>query len=325
MIFDSLLALFREARRTAPRVYPDPGFREYIHRLKYITRTLTLAKLSIPWLSTLGRPGIDTIVRNHGRIHAKLQWPYLSKKFTGSQKLDFLTHHYQFLEESFPFPTIEQIASRDGYTLCNVDLQETGILSLQLRYSSFEKEGDLSITLVDLQTREHICSVTFSVTRWTPENRELLIGGIQGHRFANEKARTIEITRGMFGLRPKALLVFAVQQFAQRWTIQRIRAVSNDLHIYRSLRKRREIAADYDLFWSECGGQKDASGMFDLPLSPVLKNIAELKPNKRSVYRKRYAMFDQLAEEISHMALPAKTRKAAETDPAPLQSAALNL
>ncbi|MEK0446027.1 MAG: hypothetical protein RLZZ399_1348 [Verrucomicrobiota bacterium] len=284
-----------------------------------------LAKLSMPWLSTLARPGLAPIVRNHGRVYAKLQWPYLSKKFTGAEKLAFLKYHYQFLEESFPSPLIERIASQDGHTLCRMDLQETGVLSLQLRYSPFEKEGDLSITLVDCLTREHIGSITFSVTHWTPESRELLIGGIQGHRFANEKARTIEITRAMFGLRPKALLVFAIQQFAKRWKIERIRAVSNELHIYRSLRKRREIAADYDLFWSECGGHPEASGLFALPLSPQLKNIAELKPNKRTVYRKRYAMFDQLAEEISRMAVIPEQQKTTGTDTTIDHFAASNL
>ncbi|MEY5026308.1 MAG: hypothetical protein RLZZ244_1836, partial [Verrucomicrobiota bacterium] len=89
-------------------------------------------------------------------------------------------------------------------------------------------------------------------------------------------------------------------QLASHWNLHSIRAVSNDRHIYRSLRKRREIQSDYDGFWTENGGSLDSDGNFLLPIVPEKKVIADLKPNKRTVYRKRYAWMESLSAEIRH-------------------------
>jgi len=108
----------------------------------------------------------------------------------------------------------------------------------------------------------------------------------------------IAITRAMYGLRPKALLVFVLQQLAACWGIARLRAVSDDTHIYRHPHKIRDLAASYDELWTESGGTLAGDGMFDLPATFVPRDISTLKPNKRQMYRRRYVLMAEIAEQI---------------------------
>ena len=280
-------------------VYAQNTAKDKIQRIKYILRSLIFGNQSTEWFAFLKNPKLEPILSRYPRVYSKLQRPYLNHTFNSHQKLEFLKNHYRFVTENFSDAMITSICKEIGWKFGRLHLEELGEFTLSLRTGCFEKEGDFTLTLIDETRREAINSITFTVTHWSADRRELLIGGLQGHHFTDEKARTIEITRGMYGLRPKALMVFAVQQFALLWNITCIRAISNEMHIYRSLQKRRTVHADYDAFWIECAGEKDSQGSFILPIVPPLKNIAELKANKRTVYRKRYAMLAKLADEIN--------------------------
>ena len=290
--------VWRELRRTASLVYPDRGFREDIHRLKYRIRGLLLFAATEEWLSVLNLPELRELAQRHPRIFSRLQWPYLTYKLGLAEKLHALRQHYHFVLEKLPKPIVEAFSQNKPWPLATIPLPEGETLGLALRFGLYEKEGELSLSLRSESTGEWICSLSFTVTFWNTQNREILIAGIQGHDFNDEKARTITITRGMRGMRPKALILFALQQLALEWNITAIRAVGNELHIYRSLRKRREIQSDYDLFWSESGGFLGRDELFTLPLVPLVRDINELKANKRSMYRQRYALLDSLAPEI---------------------------
>ena len=105
----------------------------------------------------------------------------------------------------------------------------------------------------------------------------------------------------MHGLRPKGLLLFTVQQLAAIWGIEKIRAVSNELNVFRDFRlSKKKVVADYDEFWIESGGQLDADNLFTMPSRFAPRPITEIKPNKRALYKKRYAMLDELVVTISN-------------------------
>ena len=101
--------------------------------------------------------------------------------------------------------------------------------------------------------------------------REIFIGGLKGNKKACDKEVVIALTRAMHGLRPKALLVFALQILAGVWGVTRLRAVSDsDAHL-QALAETKTVAASYDEWWVESGGQLAEDGIFDLP--------TESKPN----------------------------------------------
>ena len=99
-------------------------------------------------------------------------------------------------------------------------------------------------------------------------------------------------------MRPKALLVFTVQQLAACRGITRMRAVGDETHIYRHSHTRKILATSCDEFWIESGGTLSADGMFDLPIAFSPRDISTIKVNKRQMYRRRYAMLAGFADQI---------------------------
>ena len=189
-------------------------------------------------------------------------------------------------------------ASPAGLPLATIDLAEVGQFGLMLDYGWHEKEGDLTLSLQDNRSGELLFTLSFSISNFEAGHQEIFIGGLQGNKSANDKDRIIDFTRGLHGLRPKALIMFTLQQLAMNWKITHLRAISDDTHIYRHAHKRKDLLVRYDEFWSECGGTLAPDGMFDLPVTPVEREISTLKANKRQMYRRRYVMLAEIADQI---------------------------
>jgi uncharacterized protein VirK/YbjX len=154
----------------------------------------------------------------------------------------------------------------------------------------------MPIVFYDEQKQTPLFALSFCVSSWRASWREIFIGGLQDCKRANAREDVVAITRGLFGLRPKALLLFAVQQIATGWDMHNLRAVSNET---RDLRRRKQgIRADYDEFWIDSGGQLQADGNFTLPVVFTPRPLSEIKPNKRGMYRRRYQMLEELGEQI---------------------------
>ncbi len=294
----SLPALAAELLRTAPLVYHAPTRKDQLQRVKYFARALFFWRETSEWLALLRAPRFAKLVECRPRVYSRLQRPYLTCQLTTAQKMAALRAHYAFVAEQLPEAVFAAISQNSHWPLATLILDETETIGVALRFCGYEKEGELSVSLRSETTHEWICSISFTVAQWSPDQREIQIGGLQGHGFSDEKARTISITRGMKGLRPKALVLFALQQLAIQWKATRLSAVSNDLHIYRSIQKRRDLHADYNTFWEESGGTLEADGLFSLPIVPPVRDMADIKPNKRSTYRQRYALLDTLGADI---------------------------
>jgi uncharacterized protein VirK/YbjX len=194
---------------------------------------------------------------------------------------------------------VDQIYSPAGLLLIRIPLLGAGSIELRLRYhDSLSKEGDIAISLEDVDTGAMVVALSFCVWRYGPKTSQIFVGGLQSFKSPNQKERIVTITRAMHGLRPKALLFFTLQQLAKVWDIDTIRAVSDARHVYRYYRKRRNIAMSYDKFWLECGGQLDEDRLFSLPAAWTPRDLSEMNRSKRHMYRQRYAFLQELGFQI---------------------------
>jgi hypothetical protein len=215
------------------------------------------------------------------------------------QRCQALQQHYQFVIAQFSPVVRQEIYATPGKLLAVLPLAEVENFGLRLSCSRQEKEGDLVIGLVNLDTGAVMFTLAFSITQWAAEPKEIFIGGLQGNKLANDKEMIISLTRGFHGLRPKALLLFALQELCGRWGITRLRAVSDAMHIYRHWQKRKQVASSYDEWWVESDGVLADDGNFDLPATFVPRDIATLKVNKRPVYKRRYQLLTEIAGQLS--------------------------
>ena len=125
------------------------------------------------------------------------------------------------------------------------------------------------------------------------------------------------LEKSMHGLRPKSLMLFGSQEVAHALGVKNICGVSNTKQVYKRkvlipLPGLRKMPFDYDGFWIEADGKLGEDGWFHLPARLEKRDSAEMKPNKRSMYRKRYAMLDDISQQI-HQALGA-VEKATRAD-----------
>jgi uncharacterized protein VirK/YbjX len=290
--------LIKTLLATAPLVYPgsEPGFAN--RRMKYVARGLAQARLSQEWFALLRRPELAVIARHHPYIYCKLQRPYLNRKLTAPRRLETLKQHYQFVAARFSRAKMEGVYATPGFQLAKIPLADAGNFAVNLAYGRHEKEGDLILNLVNLDSAEKLFELSVCITKFDGQGGEIFIGGLQGNKSANDREAIVSLTRAMHGLRPKALLVFALQQLAAVWKIGKIRAVADDTHIYRHPHKRKDLETSYDEFWRECGGTLADDGMFDLPVEFAPRDISTLKPNKRQMYRRRYLLLADIAAQI---------------------------
>ncbi len=290
--------LLKTLAETAPLIHPGHNPGSFCKRFKHCVRGLIFARHSREWFKLLQLPELMVAARNHPYLFQKLQRPYLNRTLNTRQRLAALQQHYRFVATHFPPAIRQEIYATPGKLLARFSLGGTGNFAVRLSCSRQEKEGDLAVCLVDLNTGAVLSTLAFSITHWETEPKEIFIGGLQGKKLANHREFIIAITRSLFGLRPKALLLFTLQQLAAIWGVTRLRAVSDAMHIYRHWQKRKQVAASYDQWWLESGAKLAEDGMFDLPAVFVQREISTLKVNKRQLYKRRYRLLAEIAGQI---------------------------
>lgn len=114
-----------------------------------------------------------------------------------------------------------------------------------------------------------------------------------------------ELTKSLFGLRTKSLLVEMALMLARILGISEINAISNKGHIYKSIsRKKNRITFDYDALWAEFEAEKIDAYFFSLSLSTARKDPLTLKKTKRKMYTKRYEWLDNTEIEMAKNLIP---------------------
>jgi uncharacterized protein len=294
------MSLFRALWCTARLVHPEPTWADACSRLKYFVRGFAAPRLTSSWFALLATRPLQPFARQHPYIFSKLQRPCLHRRLSLRARLQLLTTHYEFVARRLGGGLLQEILAPGGFPLAFLPVLGPGRFSLRLFYPPHSKEGELSLGLYDQGANQFVFTLAFCITG-SPENGhpELFIGGLQGCKIPNQRELVILLTRSLHGLRPKALLVFTLQQLARNWGITKIRAVAGREHIYCHYRKRRTFYANYDEFWSECNGRLLPDGNFELPVVAPIRNLQELPRNKRPVYRRRYEMLAKLATEIA--------------------------
>jgi uncharacterized protein VirK/YbjX len=107
----------------------------------------------------------------------------------------------------------------------------------------------------------------------------------------------------LHGVRPKSLAIHALRWYLSSVGVSRLLAVrdsrqmSNKKHMIKTRWNR--ISFSYDEAWAESGGAVLDQSWYELPLIPRLMTRDEIKPNKRALYARRYAMYERLKAMIS--------------------------
>lgn len=254
------------------------------------------------WVGFLLQPDYRPYATANTLIWQRPLRGYLSTRWGGAKKLKVLKDSYRFAQ-AHPGPLREALLRSDFVVIAEVPLgKELGNLEIALgRDPRFRREGEWCLRVNCPALGGHLCTIAFAVEEIGGE-WVAYAGAIQGGEAANEE--TIKASaKAMHGIRAKAMAILALQSVARSLGIRRLYGDSNAIQISR--RKHlvpvpwNRISFDYDQMWSEAGGKPAGDGWYELPIEPARRTREEIKPNKRPLYARRYALLDQLSTAIA--------------------------
>ena len=149
--------------------------------------------------------------------------------------------------------------------------------------------------LVSLQSteRSRIYDAVFSFI--APNG--LLITSIQGPHSSDAPELIRHTTKQLHGLRPQGLITAVLQYLAAALGLPAL-GIAHDHQVKLRWKLKKRVKMNYDHFWQESGAILGGDGYWHLPAAPQRKEMDEIDSKKRSMYRKRYQMLDQIETEI---------------------------
>lgn len=298
----SSLSLFLSLARGQCR--PGKFWHRRSFRQKFLLRSLIMPRLSVEWMNELSRwPNLNVLLTRQPRLPVRLHRPYLAANLSRKQLLEALRYHYALLRECMSAEEFSLYLNTPGLQLAKLEGKNGEQFTLELTMMiSMDKEGDSTILFRNSEGIP-LAEITFTLCEYQGK-RTMFIGGLQGAKWEIPHQEIQNATKACHGLFPKRLVMEAACLFAQRLQVEQIIAVSNETHIYRSLRyrdKEGKIHADYNAFWESVGGVCDAERHYRLPAQIARKEIAEIASKKRAEYRRRYEMLDAIQPQMATM------------------------
>jgi len=258
--------------------------------------------LACNWFTTLKSPEFLIVSENRKRLYIKPFRVYMSIRWNKEKKIKVILDTYKYLLTRSK--SLSQILTKqDGIEIAHFNLNESTEAKIIVGYDErYRKEGELVFTFKSEQLGGMIAAASCSFEEIEPNKWITRIACIQGH-IKNDDNFSKAAQKMLNGLRPKCLIVFAIQEFTRQLGFQEIYGVGDAIQAYRKkhaihLPWRHTIHFDYDSIWSEVGGLPDSDGWFKLPLQAVQKDMADIKTHKRALYRRRYAQLDEVSLKI---------------------------
>lgn len=232
-----------------------------------------------------------------------LVWPYQCAAWDAKTRFERISGHLDALEK---LPGLK-VADDEKIVFADLSLLSDDTF-VMIDYSPWlAREGHLTLSLFKGDFRAF--TIAFSLFNW-PET-ELFIGGIQGRNDDRILGLYRDLTKEFHGVRPRDLILELLRLFALRIGVRRIDAVADACKISRHpyFGKKGTLGLDYDEVWLERGGERVAETHYQLPLAGTRRDLNEVAAKKRSMYRRRYEMFDQLEASLPQDLAQAERRR----------------
>ena len=239
----SSLSLFLSLARGQCR--PGKFWHRRSFRQKFLLRSLIMPRLSVEWMNELSHwPNLNVLLTRQPRLPVRLHRPYLAANLSRKQLLEALRYHYALLRECMSAEEFSLYLNTPGLQLAKLEGKNGEQFTLELTMMiSMDKEGDSTILFRNSEGIP-LAEITFTLCEYQGK-RTMFIGGLQGAKWEIPHQEIQNATKACHGLFPKRLVMEAACLFAQRLQVEQIIAVSNETHIYRSLRYRDKEGKKY--------------------------------------------------------------------------------
>jgi len=237
---------------------------------------------------------LGRLIAGAGRKRALASQPFICSKWSCAMRLRRMIDHCAIVDElGHPF-TIDRSHYIEILTFeldgepCRLMLDQPGWLA---------SDGLLCVSL--WQGAVRVFSISFCLST-SPSGRIAYVGGIQGQRSAAALEHNRMLTKAAHGLRPRDLAFELFRMLLPAMGVTQLECVA-DAHRYQMTRRARitirwndKVQLDYDETWESRGGLRGNNGFFRVPIAYARRDISEIPSKKRAMYKKRYALLDDL-------------------------------
>jgi uncharacterized protein len=277
--------------------------KSYSKYFKYILRSIKDWGINNDWVKYINKTEQHQRWKSHSGcdFFSKMQYPYLSLHFNKKQQLNALKQHYDWVFLNFNEDSYYNEINLFSYSFIDNDNQSF-LVEISCDFKSpFEYEGEISFFMKvngEIQYTLTFLSII--------ENgiSSLFIGGLQaGKPTVTDLEGLKHLTKIMYGLRPKQLILHSLSIFASYMNIHQIIAISNENHIFSKKQRRwskKKLKTSLNSFWEEFDVHKNDSGNY--MFAPLSSNIdlEKIVSKKRSQYRKRQVILTELTQQIEN-------------------------
>lgn len=281
-------------QKATPRIAPTNSLAHLKLRLRVLARAVRY-RADLRQLAAEDSPGLHMIGQERPQtLIGPLVWPYLCAGWSAPQRLARLRAHYRIVDGlGAPFP----FSSRSKLILADLDDLHPGLRVVLDQPQWFMREGGLTLNLFVGDFRAY--SLAFSLGRGA-QGIDCMIGSVQGRNSDEATAIYRDLTKAAHGLRPRDLLIELLRILCRHWQVSRLLAVrdSERHHRHAFFGGKTVAPQNYDAIWQDRGGHLADDHFYELPIASERRADEDIKPNKRSLYRRRYRFLDQMETDI---------------------------
>ena len=215
-----------------------------------------------------------------------------------SERIRLMEEHMTFLQEHLRPEAVLEIYQGRSHRIWQMDL-DGQLLELVIRMEPGQrKEGLLSLILL-LDDRP-LYQMIFWISKGQRQEWSLSIGAMQGPSIDDAREVIKFVTKKCHAYRTKNLILYTTQALARALGLHHIYAVTNEgYYANNHIRRDRKLKTSFSDFWMEAGGWHTKDPRFDeLPLTEARKTMEEISTHKRAVYRRRFALLDEIDAAI---------------------------
>jgi uncharacterized protein VirK/YbjX len=210
-------------------------------------------------------PALKHLARSTPQFISKIHGPYLMAQITCQTRVDLLISHYRLLFE-LGYERMVSACLRKSVLLCEFAGRGKEMYRLELcRPTKHFRWGEVALRL-SLEGRQ-VYTLAFSVMHADHEN-VLVVGGMEGLLATDDVFCVKRITRDMYGLRPRDLLIHAVTEIARHFYCSRVILTGNKNKIPPDSKRVCRRSSDYDRAWREVSAAAREDGNFELICKP---------------------------------------------------------
>lgn len=234
---------------------------------------------------------------------------FFYNKSTFDERAAIVEKHMDFVARTLHADIVRDLYSEKNISLWDGGELDGSRLAGMLYFEAGQrKEGMMSVML--RLEKKPLYQMIFWIAPDKKGDMSMFIGAMQGPNMDNARDVVKKVTKYCHAYRTKNLVLYLTQAVARALGLKHIYAVTNEgYYANNHVRADRKLKTDFSEFWIEAGGHPtDDARFYELPLVEARKTMEEVPTRKRAVYRKRFAMLDELdktaAEKMKTMLVP---------------------